>query len=350
MTKTTRISFILVAVMLVLVGWLHLATPLLAVLFSTFALHKLQFTRSKGLAVVLFLVVIAVLSYGAGHFIKAAVVALPKIADMSIPTVLAWAEKRKIELPFTDYASLKVVALDTVKAQAHYLGNFANFAKGATAQFVFLIIGAVVAVSLFLNSALDLDRGKHALKNNLYSACCDEISTRFTVFYQSFATVMGAQIVISLINTALTSIFVLAVKLPYAPVIIGVTFLCGLLPVVGNLISNTIIVFVAFTVSPNMALAALVFLVVIHKLEYFLNSKIIGNRIRTPVWLTLLGLIIGERLLGLPGMILAPVVLNYLKVEASRIEVAPPTALPVSGSFPPGESPPDAPKLVAFRK
>jgi predicted PurR-regulated permease PerM len=56
-------------------------------------------------------------------------------------------------------------------------------------------------------------------------------------------------------------------------------------------------------------------------LEYFLNSKIIGNRIRNPVWLTLLGLIIGERLMGVPGMILAPVVLHYLKVEASRMEV-----------------------------
>ena len=45
------------------------------------------------------------------------------------------------------------------------------------------------------------------------------------------------------------------------------------------------------------------------------------------MWLTLLGLIIGERLMGIPGMILAPVVLNFIKVEASTIEVetAPPT-------------------------
>jgi predicted PurR-regulated permease PerM len=61
--------------------------------------------------------------------------------------------------------------------------------------------------------------------------------------------------------------------------------------------------------------------VVIHKLEYFLNSKIIGRRIRNPLWLTLLALILGEKLLGLPGMILAPVVLNYIRMEASRIEV-----------------------------
>jgi predicted PurR-regulated permease PerM len=96
------------------------------------------------------------------------------------------------------------------------------------------------------------------------------------------------------------------------------TFLCGLLPIVGNVISNTLIVFVGFTISPRMALLALIFLMVIHKLEYFLNSKIVGDRIKNPMWLTLIGLVLGEKLMGVPGMILAPVVLHYIKVEASR--------------------------------
>ena len=111
------------------------------------------------------------------------------------------------------------------------------------------------------------------------------------------------------------------VRLPYAPLVIAVTFLCGLLPIVGNLISNVIIVCLAFTISFKAALIALGFLVAIHKLEYFLNSKIIGDRIRNPIWLTLLALIIGERLMGIPGMVLAPVVLNYLRLELSKVAV-----------------------------
>jgi predicted PurR-regulated permease PerM len=59
-----------------------------------------------------------------------------------------------------------------------------------------------------------------------------------------------------------------------------------------------------------------------------LNSKIIGARIRNPIWLTLVGLIIGEKLMGVPGMILSPVVLNYLRVEMSKIEVTPTLAAP----------------------
>lgn len=100
-------------------------------------------------------------------------------------------------------------------------------------------------------------------------------------------------------------------------VLIVLTFLCGLMPIVGNLISNTLIVGVGFTLSPRTALVAFVFLVVTHKLEYFLSSKILGDRIKNPMWLTLIGLVLGEKLVGIPGMILAPVVSHYIKVEAS---------------------------------
>jgi len=154
--------------------------------------------------------------------------------------------------------------------------------------------------------------------HNLFTAATDEITNRFRLFYGSFEMVMGAQLLISAINTILTAIFVLAIPLRHGTVVVGLTFICGLLPIVGNLISNSIIVGIAFTISPRAAIAALIFLVALHKLEYFLNSKIIGDRIKNPVWLTLLALIIGERLMGIPGMILAPVVLNYIKVEASR--------------------------------
>jgi predicted PurR-regulated permease PerM len=308
---------------LLLAGWLHLATPLLTALFSYLALTKLHFWKRGGkwLAVALFLVLVSALAYGLGYLINQTVQTLPIIANKAIPNIIQWFKEHQIELPFTDYDSLMDVAFDAVKSQVHYLGSFAKFARGATTQFLFLIAGGVVAIGVFLNPQLELDRDKHPVRNNLYSLCCDQISQRFQFFYRSFATVMGAQIAISAINTALTAMFVLIVHLPHPVVVIGMTFLCGLLPVIGNLISNAIIVGIGFTVSPRMALAALIFLVLIHKLEYLLNSKIVGQRIRNPLWLTLLGLVLGETLMGVPGMILAPVVLNYIKMETSTIEV-----------------------------
>ena len=133
--------------------------------------------------------------------------------------------------------------------------------------------------------------------------------------------VMNAQITVSAINTVLTAIFVVSMGLPHLVVAVGLTFLCGFIPVIGNLISNTLVVALGFMVSPAKGLWALIFLVLIHKFGYFLTSKIVGAKIRTSIWLTLLALLLGERLMGITGMVLAPVVLHYIRIEASRISV-----------------------------
>jgi predicted PurR-regulated permease PerM len=321
MVTPTRLSYGVLALTIALAGLLHLAAPLLVVLFSYFALRQLYYlTNRKWLALILFGIVVAGIAAAGAYFARAAILALPDVADTSIPSASAWAQKRQIELPFSDFESLRQMVTDTLGQEAHYL-RMANFARSAVAVLAFSVLGIVAAGSLFLKTGLDPHRGTHRVKNNLYSICCDEVSTRFRDFYRSFATVMGAQIMISLINTLLTAIFLLAVRLPHAPLLIAVTFLCGLVPIVGNLVSNTVIVFIALTVSPKLAISAFVFLVLIHKLEYFLNSKVIGDRIRNPVWLTLIALIIGEQLMGIPGLILAPVVLNYLRVEMLTVEV-----------------------------
>ena len=322
MITPTRVSYAVLAATIILAGVLHLGAPLLVVLFSYFALRQLySLTRRKWLALALFIIAVVGIGAAGVYFTRAAILALPDMADTSIPSASAWAQKRQIELPFTDFDSLRQVVVGALGEEANYLSNVANVAKATTTNLVFSILGIVAAASLFFKTGLDPYRGTHRLKNNLYSICCDQVSRRFRDFYRSFATVMGAQITISFINTALTAIFLLAVRMPYAPLLIATTFLCGLVPIAGNLASNTVIVFVALTVSLKLAIFGLLFLVVIHKLEYFLNSKIIGDRIRNPVWLTLIALIIGERLMGIPGLILAPVVLNYLRVEMLTVEV-----------------------------
>jgi predicted PurR-regulated permease PerM len=322
MITPVRVSYAVLAATIILAGFLHLGVPLLVVLFSYFALRQLySFTRRKWLALALFIIAVVGIAAAGVYFTRLAILALPDVADTSIPSASAWAQKRQIDLPFSDFESLRQVVVNTLGEEANYLRNVANVAKATTTNLVFSILGMVAAASLFFKTGLDPYRGTHRVKNNLYSICCDQVSRRFRDFYRSFGTVMGAQITISLINTALTAIFLMAVHMPHSTLLIATTFLCGIVPIVGNLLSNTIIVFVALTMSLKLAISALVFLIVIHKLEYLLNSKIIGDRIRNPVWLTLIALILGERLMGIPGLILAPVVLNYLRVEMLTVEV-----------------------------
>ena len=107
---------------------------------------------------------------------------------------------------------------------------------------MYLVIGYLVAIGLFVNPRLERDHLSGAIHQNLYSLCCEEISQRFATFYHSFNMVMKAQITISAIDTVLTGIFMAGMGLPHLVVAVGVTFLCGLIPVVGNLISDTLVV------------------------------------------------------------------------------------------------------------
>lgn len=326
------ISYLILFLTLLVVGLLHLTTPFITLLFCYLILSKLSFVKRRWIAVLTFLILVAGVFYGFGFFLKQARSTLPDIVEKAIPSVVQVAAQRGIELPFDDMESLKSLAKESVNDA---LGYLINFAKIATKEFVFLVAGVVIAIGMFLNPELNLDRGQSPGIPNLYSFWCTEIVERFRSFYRSFERVMGAQLIISAINTMLTSIFVFASSLPYASVVIIITFLCGLLPIIGNILSNAIIVGVAFTVSAKLAGWALVFLISIHKLEYFLNSKIIGSRIRHPMWLTLLALIIGERSLGIPGIILAPVVLNFVKVEGTKTPVIVPTSEPQPDEIPP---------------
>ncbi|WP_162601886.1 AI-2E family transporter [Occallatibacter savannae] len=323
MSRAAQTSYVLVAILLVLIAWLHLGTLLLTALFGYLALQVFYFRRNKTLSVTLYLCAVVVVGAGLIYFAGLAYRTLPKLAQTAIPAMVEFAEKHGIDLPFTDYESLKNSAVAQASEGISTIGRYASV---VSLQTLLLLAGLVVALSVFVNPAWTAGGGDAADGRNIYWQLTREIGARFENLYLSFAKVMGAQIKISAINTVLTTAFLIISGYPSAALLVGLVFLCGLLPIVGNLISNSIIVGVGFTISPRAGLVALIFLVVIHKLEYFLNSKIIGQRIDSPVWLTLIGLVLGERLMGISGMILAPVLLYYIKVEASGFAIGSPDA------------------------
>jgi predicted PurR-regulated permease PerM len=89
----------------------------------------------------------------------------------------------------------------------------------------------------------------------------------------------------------------------------------GLLPIVGNLICNSVITLVGVSVSPAVGLACLVFLILIHKLEYLISSKILGKQTNTAAWELLAVMFVGEAVFGLPGLVAAPLFYAYVKKE-----------------------------------
>jgi predicted PurR-regulated permease PerM len=150
---------------------------------------------------------------------------------------------------------------------------------------------------------------------------------RVVNLHQAFRQIVFAQVQIAAINTIFTGVFLLlilplaGIHLPFVKTMILVTFVAGLLPVIGNLISNTVIVVISLSHSLSTAGLALLFLVTIHKLEYFLNAKIVGTKINARAWELLSAMLVMEALFGIAGVIAAPVFYAYIKSELSQAEL-----------------------------
>ncbi len=188
--------------------------------------------------------------------------------------------------------------------------------KTAARVFVHLLIGMVLGAMIALSASRT--RNGHA------TPFVEALLARCRNLVQGFRDIVFAQVKISAVNTLLTGIFLLVLlplfstPVPFAKTLVVVTFIVGLLPVVGNLISNTLIFVAALSVSFGDAVAALLFLIVIHKFEYFLNARIVGSQIRARAWELLIAMLLLESAFGMAGLIAAPVYYAFLKRELAE--------------------------------
>lgn len=217
---------------------------------------------------------------------------LPVNADALSQMIITWLREHAVEA--------KTIGTAAGRTVAHVL--------------IGMIVGAMAA---FYDASPD----------KKYAPFSGALRDRISHLHIAFRNVVFAQVRISAINTLITAIFILIVlpmagiSLPLSKSMIAITFFAGLLPVVGNLISNTVLVIVSLSHSLHTAIGSLLFLVTIHKLEYFLNARIIGLKINAHVWELLVVMLAMESLFGLPGLVAAPVFYAYVKNELSALKL-----------------------------
>jgi predicted PurR-regulated permease PerM len=195
-----------------------------------------------------------------------------------------------------------------------HTGELQVFGKEAARGFAHILVGLVIGAMVALYEVRPIAE---------YRPLARALMERAARLAEAFRRVVFAQVRISAVNTAFTALYLavvlplFGVQLPLTKTLIAVTFIAGLLPVIGNLISNTVIVVVSLAHSPQVAAASLVFLIVIHKVEYFLNARIVGSQIQARAWELLLAMLAMESVFGLPGVVAAPIYYAYLKNELS---------------------------------
>ena len=314
MPTAKKMSYALFAGTVVATIWLKLGPVVLAALFSFMVLditHRrlaalMPEPTARGLSLLIFLVTAVGVAWMFIFFLKLTLLRTPAILTVLIPRIHSMAESYGFDLPFEDLHQLRQIILQTVKENA---GDVTE-ASGLLTKRVFQII-----VSVFVAILCFLSEGPRTGRDTLFDSIRREVDDRVGLFMRGFEKILGAQVLVSFINTGITALFILAMGLPHVNFLILATFILGIIPILGNVISNAIIVATALTISAHLALIALAFLIIIHKLQYFLNSQIVGARTNIPIWQILLGLLIGEAVLGVPGIILAPAMLHYVREE-----------------------------------
>jgi predicted PurR-regulated permease PerM len=203
----------------------------------------------------------------------------------------------------------RVAALDFIKRDQDQVSAAGmRTLRGGAQVLIGVVLGAMIAAQRF-----ELP-GKHL---PLSAALMERIAA----LRLAFERMLFAQVKISLLNSTLSALYLLVcvpavgIHVPFAKTLVLVTFIAGLIPVVGNLASNTMIVVVSLGVSFHAAIAAVVFLVVIHKLEYLWNARFVGGEIHARPWEIILCMVLMESVFGLPGVIVAPVLYAWVKGE-----------------------------------
>ncbi|MEO7064393.1 MAG: AI-2E family transporter [Dokdonella sp.] len=317
-------SYLLAAFALLAILQLHLLPSLLAGLL-VYALinalapmlqRHLPGARAHGLIVALLsIIVVGILTLaiiGAATFLRSELGNPRMMFENMMPLI----DRARAQLPqvLVDHLpdsidDFRAAAIEWLRLHAEQL-QLAG--KAAARVIVHLLIGMVLGAMIALASARPTSRG---------GPLVEVLIERCRLLVQSFHDIVFAQVKISALNTLFTAIFVLivlplfGVQLPLAKTLVLVTFIAGLLPVIGNLISNTLIFIVGLSVSLGVGVAALVFLIVIHKFEYFLNARIVGTQIRARAWELLIAMVCMEAAFGAAGVIAAPIYYAYLKRE-----------------------------------
>lgn len=321
-TRADYAAWVIAAVLLALVLKLHLLPALLAgltvyalvqMLAPQLSLTTLDGESRRWLAVAMVAAAVIAGLTGAGF----AIVSFLRGSEESVPALFQRMaeiiEQSRERLPDWLLANLPDDADALRKTVADWLRTHAQsvqtastgFLRGLAHVIIGMVIGAMLAVR---NAAGDANHPLTA-----------QIQAHAERLAEVFRRVVFAQLRISTINTALTWLYLglalplLDIHLPLTKTLLALTLVAGLMPIVGNLLSNTAIFIVSLSQSLVLALVSLAYLVLIHKLEYFLNARIIGGHIRARAWELLLAMLLMEAAFGIPGLIVAPMAYAWIK-------------------------------------
>jgi predicted PurR-regulated permease PerM len=208
---------------------------------------------------------------------------------------------------------------DLAKSAERYAADVAKSAAAIGRVFVSAVIGLILAVVFFL----DQERTQ-TYRDTLNPRSLFGTLVRWSEHLaESVSLTVQLQLVVAAVNAVLTLPILLALGMPQVPWLMVLIFVTGLIPVVGNMISGWILIFISFQVKGWVGVVLFVVLTfILHKVEsYYLNPRLTARHIQLPSFVLILSLIAWEHLLGFAGLFVSfPVLYLVGKIRSEFAE------------------------------
>lgn len=179
-------------------------------------------------------------------------------------------------------------------------------------------------IGIFLGIVLAFNHVDNKIKSH---EKLSEINSRFKSFLDIFEKIFLGQGKISLINTAFTGVYLFIILpcfgyyIPHSQYLLFFTFIFGLLPIVGNIFSNTLILIFSISLNIKIVISSMLFLVIVHKLEYYVNGMVLGKKTNMNLFETIISMVLFESMLGLTGLFLGTLIYAYIKSELINLKL-----------------------------
>jgi predicted PurR-regulated permease PerM len=228
----------------------------------------------------------------------------------SLPVILAGVNASLDQLtesyPYFKSGIDQVRATITPEALTSLGLKFGRSTLGMAWKYLSWFFIAMLFSFLIMLDLPDLIQKVRRLRYTKVQVIYEETATNVIKFAQVVGENFRAQIYISTINTFLTYIGLTIIGTGTTALLSIIVFCCGLVPVLGVLMSSVPIALVAVNVGgTKMVMEVLGLIVFIHALEaYVLNPRIVSAVMKLNPVITLMILYIAHSLMGIWGMLL----------------------------------------------
>lgn len=206
---------------------------------------------------------------------------------------------------FKDNAGLYNYVKDYSMEIIRFAADWGRMLLTGIGRWSIYVLAALMLSFFFIMEKKEVYSFMRSFKSSKLGSWYDEIYGYYRIFIDSFGKIIEAQVIMAVINTVLTGIGLLFLGIPNVIFLSVIVFILSLIPYVGTILSLVPLSLIAFKVGgPFRVIYLMAVILIIHGIgSYFIFPKLIAERVKLPIFITLIVLLVSDYLMGTWGLI-----------------------------------------------